>query len=493
MRNLHGHRKNMHLQYNILAVINGTHFGDDNISSGGTPRWDTLFSSTYGGNDSVSVFSCHYEVRLGDGDDYLAGGIGGKAYGGAGDDRLTAFLWEGTHAHFGGDGNDKMYVYYGGTDSSYTGSGGAGHDRFYDLTSAPGSVSFNGGDGFDVVTHTSSTPISLTLDSTGNQGGAPKSYFGIEGVVGGLGDDTMTGNRVGNLMVGGNGSDVINGEAGNDFLIGEARGENFIGAYLGVNINFSPADAFDPLNENVAGSYASDGGGLSDSLYGGTGNDVLSGGDGADLLNGGYGNDWVTYLSSDATLTIALNLATGGTVGHAAGDVFVSIENVQGSAGNDTITGNNAANELRGMYNQDSLSGLGGNDTLDGGRGRDTLVGGAGNDSLTGGDAEDAFVFAGPANQLGVDTITDMTANFDEIWLSAAAFRQVGPAGADLTAGFFAIGSAAAERDDRIIYDPTTGALFYDADGSRAITAAVQIAQLATGLALTASDFVVIA
>ena len=55
----------------------------------------------------------------------------------------------------------------------------------------------------------------------------------------------------------------------------------------------------------------------------------------------------------------------------------------------------------------------------------------------------------------------------------------------------FATGSAAADADDRIVYNNATGQLFYDADGNGGI-AAVQFATLATGLALTASDFQVI-
>jgi len=49
----------------------------------------------------------------------------------------------------------------------------------------------------------------------------------------------------------------------------------------------------------------------------------------------------------------------------------------------------------------------------------------------------------------------------------------------------------AADADDYLIYRSGTGALFYDADGNGA-GAAVQIAVLGSGLALTVADFTVI-
>ena len=72
--------------------------------------------------------------------------------------------------------------------------------------------------------------------------------------------------------------------------------------------------------------------------------------------------------------------------------------------------------------------------------------------------------------------------------------RALGATGTTLSAdAFWAAAGATAGHDatDRIIYDTTTGALYYDADGSGR-GAAVQIAQLKAGQALSANDFLVI-
>jgi len=62
--------------------------------------------------------------------------------------------------------------------------------------------------------------------------------------------------------------------------------------------------------------------------------------------------------------------------------------------------------------------------------------------------------------------------------LAASSFRS----GAGVT--------AAADADDYLIYDTTSGALYYDASGN-AGAAPVHIASLAAGLALSNLDFVI--
>ena len=107
-------------------------------------------------------------------------------------------------------------------------------------------------------------------------------------------------------------------------------------------------------------------------------------------------------------VSFAYGLHGGFTIANA-----VTIENARSGSGNDTLTGNEAANRL------DSGAG---NDTLSGNGGDDILVGGAGKDVLTGGTGRDSFLFQSNADSLvgvGRDVVTDFTKGSDLIDLSA--------------------------------------------------------------------------
>jgi Ca2+-binding RTX toxin-like protein len=123
------------------------------------------------------------------------------------------------------------------------------------------------------------------------------------------------------------------------------------------------------------------------------------------------------------------------------------------------------------------LIGNGGNDYLDGYRGSDTLEGGAG---------QDVFILS---DKLSIDTITDFSVADDTIRFDSGVFNKL-VALDGLNINQFKIGTGAADADDYIIYNSSTGALSYDEDGSGA-TAAVQIALLGKNLALTHADFYV--
>jgi Ca2+-binding RTX toxin-like protein len=100
------------------------------------------------------------------------------------------------------------------------------------------------------------------------------------------------------------------------------------------------------------------------------GDDTLNGGAGADILQGSWGVDTADYSTSADGVNVSI--ASGiGSGGDAEGDTLLAIENVLGSAVNDTLTGD---------INANFLNGLAGDDTLNGGAGADILQGGSGAD-----------------------------------------------------------------------------------------------------------------
>lgn len=260
------------------------------------------------------------------------------------------------------------------------------------------------------------------------------------------------------------------------------------------------------FNDTLSGFAGNDeifGYGGKDTLNGGAGNDVISGGDGDDVLIGGAGNDdlkggagidTASYATATAAVTVDLRKTVAQATGGAGSDILTGIESLTGSTLSDRLDGNKAGNVLIGGA---------GSDTLNGYEGADRLVGGAGQDTLTGGTAADRFVFdASLASKGGAvfDTITDFNhAQGDRIMLSKAVFTGLsGAVNAALgEAAFFsgANATSAQDADDRLIYNTTTGALYYDADGTGTVFSAVQFAQIGetTHAALIAGDFLLIA
>jgi len=235
-----------------------------------------------------------------------------------------------------------------------------------------------------------------------------------------------------------------------------------------INLAVGTGSGGDATGDHITGFEAVIGSGYADtltggaaaaSLYGGDGNDTLNGGSGADTLNGGAGTDTASYAGSTTGVTI--DLATGtGSGGGATGDHFVSIEQVIGSAFND------------------SLAGSAGNDSLNGGAGNDILIGGLGGDLLTGGIGADRFVFnsLGPAPFTNPNSIWDFTgADGDKIDLSAIdanshvagnqAFTWIGYLSSLI--GFSGSGGELGYFKDVPDAEKTTGYVMGDIDGDK--------------------------
>lgn len=181
-------------------------------------------------------------------------------------------------------------------------------------------------------------------DDDGEPGENDAVHEDIENIIGGSGNDTLTGNSNANVLTGGAGHDNLSGGPGAAACAGKA-----------------------------------------DVLNGGEGNDVFAMGpiaNCADEIIGGAGRDTVDYQYRSEALVITIdNAANDGELSE-SDNVKNDVEVVVGGSGNDTITGGSGNDELHGGA---------GDDVLNGGAGNDTLIGNAGNDTLNGGAGDDLF------------------------------------------------------------------------------------------------------
>ncbi|MBC2653579.1 VCBS domain-containing protein, partial [Novosphingobium aerophilum] len=234
--------------------------------------------------------------------------------------------------------------------------------------------------------------------------------------TGGNGADALTGTGGNDSLSGAGGNDTLTGGLGNDTLDGGSGTDtaSYAGLSSGVTVSLAittaqntGAGGTDTLIaiENLTGTSYDDtltGNGGANLLTGGDGNDTLDGGSGADTLDGGNGIDTASYLSAGSAVTVSLAVTASQNTGGGGGDTLAGIENLTGSAFNDTLTGNTGDNILNGDA---------GNDTLDGGLGNDTLIGGLGTDTAS-------YAAAGSA-----------------VTVSLAAGTATGGAGSDSLAG----------------------------------------------------------
>ena len=213
---------------------------------------------------------------------------------------------------------------------------------------------------------------------------------------------------------------------------------------------------------------------------------------------------------SSVNVQFASNLAAGNytfdvTANDGAGGTFqetftvsIGTTGVDGAASFTVTAGTNIDFGLNG---DDIINGGDGDDALVGGQNNDRINGGNGNDQLLGGANGDIFIFnTALSATTNVDIIFDLDAgtggNADKIHLDDAIFAGITNVSGSLNALNFAAnaGGNAATADQRILYDTTTGDLYYDADGSgggaKILFAHINLPLL--GGAVDAADFVVI-
>jgi Ca2+-binding RTX toxin-like protein len=187
-----------------------------------------------------------------------------KVIGGSGNDTLKGSRFNDTLV--GGLGTDTLI-------------GGLGNDV---LDGGLGNDVLSGRDGIDTVTYADrTTPVVVSLDGIANDGEVAvheaDQLETIEVVIGGHGNDVLTGDDNANALFGGDGNDKIDGRGGNDVVLGSNGDDTIIGG---------------AGNDTIIGGVGRD------SLYGSTGDDTLEAHDAATdgpVSCGGGLNDQVTY------------------------------------------------------------------------------------------------------------------------------------------------------------------------------------------------------
>lgn len=369
--------------------------------------------------------------------------------------------------------------------------GNGGNDTFF---AGAGADTFDGGIGSDTVSYAASTAgITVDLRSSGYQTSAGLAsgdrFTAVENIIGSAHADTITAANSGGTLKGGGGDDTLIGGVGVDILDGEGGNNtaSYANSTLGVTVDLRLATAQvsagnasgDTLTniQNLTGSAYDDTLTLGTNpgiLRGSTGNDTLISGAGDDTLDGGADMDTASYANATTAVTVDLALAGAQNTGGAGTDTFISIENLTGSAHNDTLTGDGNANILMGGAGNDTLDGADGEDTasyanatmsvtvnlslsaaqdtlgagldtlinfenLTGSAYNDTLLGDENNNLLSGGAGDDSLAGGG-----GDDTIDGGDGNDILILSGARAEYQINW---DAQNGYLAIADGASDRD----------------------------------------------
>ena len=392
----------------------------------------------------------------------------------------------------GGLGNDVYMVGdaadvaaetgWGGTDlvkSTVTHTLGANIENLTLLTTA--ALNGTGNEGMNVITGNAGAN---RLDGKGSW----------DTLVGGAGNDRLTSADGLDVLMGGTGHDTYIVSSSDDEVIeGAGEGTDSVTASLATGL-YAMADNIENLT--LVGMHIDGrGNALNNTIMGTVGDNLLDGGKGADRLTGLAGDD--TYIV-DSAGDVVVEAALAGLdevfamVSHT---LALNVENLTlGGTRSINGTGNTLDNRLIGNEGENALSGGAGTDVLFGYEGSDRLDGGTGSDTLKGGTGSDTFAFSSALGATNVDQLADFSVADDTIELASVIFTALVNAG-PLAAGNLRAGAGvttAADANDFILYNTTTGALYYDADGSGAASAAVQFAIVGAGLALTAADFVVV-
>ena len=339
------------IEWIIGSAFDDTYYANLDFTSGGHFYW-LVNEDGFGGSGALNVF------QGGAGNDTVTGNdltriVYSDATGG-----ITANLAAGTLTGDASVGTDTV-----------SGIGSVVGSAFADtMTGSDLDETFEGGQGADTIdgglgndwssyrNDIAGVTVNLAAGTAIDGWGNTDTLTNIERVTGSAFADTLTGTGGSNWFRGNAGNDTITGGGGNDTA-------DYVDDVAAVTVNLATGTANDGWGntDTLVGIERARGSFFNDTLTGDGGDNTLNGMAGNDTIDGGGGNNAVDYQNDIAGVTV--NLATGtATDGWGNSDTLTNIQNVQGSAFSDALTGDGGNNRFSGLAGNDTFTGGGGSD-----------------------------------------------------------------------------------------------------------------------------------
>ena len=291
-------------------------------------------------------------------------------------------------------------------------------------------------------------------------------------IMTGTADTDATGNELGNSITGNGGANLIDGGMGVDSMSGGLGNDTYVVDVAGDTITEAFNAGIDEVQSSLSWTLGAN---IEDLVLtgsadlNGTGNsldNLLEGNTGTNTLTGLAGDD--SYFV-DSTSDVVVEAANEGT------DLVQSVADY-------TLSANVEALELQGT---EDINGTGNalDNTLNGNSGVNTLAGLGGHDLLTGNAGIDLFVLSSTA--ANADTVTDFVQGTDTLMFEDTIV--VGTSSDLVNTMTYVTGVYTASAE--LVFEKSTGNLYFDADGSGAIAGYVVATLTGVTADLSTGDF----
>ncbi|NIJ20310.1 Ca2+-binding RTX toxin-like protein [Sphingomonas naasensis] len=298
--------------------------------------------------------------------------------------------------------------------------------------------------------------------------------------INGVGQGAPSGNKIYLTIWDGGGNDTIdvsNYSGGVTVDLRPGEFSTFDQAQLANNLAYQNLVNLAPGNIAMSLLYNNDSRSLIENAKGGVGNDIFVGNTANNILDGGAGSDTVIFTNTTG-ISVTLNDTNADVIVTHDGetDTLRSIENIGGTSGNDTLTGNSQANIL--------VGGSGGADVLTGLGGDDRLIGGGFTTTTTYSAPSQADITKAQSTSNGsIATAVDTTGAFD-----VDANPDITNAGTLPHATINATAAGGAVEYYKIVVTQAGAQAIFDIDGNGTLTDSILELVNSSGVVLASND-----